>query len=94
MIFIAGCSQQQVKIIDVSQDLQSCTVYSDKISCVSSDGNVYYVSNIRISQITKYDKSAWKENVNYCPPNVNLSGNVTEQCKYKKICWNEQWVEY
>lgn len=94
-LFLLGCSSNAPQRIDSSGNLQSCTVFANKVECLMSNGNIYFVSQLRIAQITKYDSSAWKENVAYCPKDTILENitNISLQCQTKKVCYNGGWKE-
>jgi hypothetical protein len=96
-IFLVGCSSApQVQRINLGNNVEWCTVYSTYAECKLFNGNIYYADMLTMLPKISYDKSAWKENINYCPMNLNLSNitNISQQCNYKRVCWNEEkWVE-
>ena len=98
-LLLVSCSSPPQQRIDSSNSVQSCTVFggiNSRYECLFTDGNIYYISTLRVSQITKYDPSAWRENVAYCPQDINLTSltNTSLQCPIKKVCYNgERWQE-
>ena len=89
-LLLSGCSQPQQKIIDSTNTVQSCTISAERYSCLFSDGNIYYVNAASILSRTKWDESAWRENIFYCPKDLDINNitNITSQCNYKRICNN------
>lgn len=90
LLLLVSCSPPAQKVIDSTNNIQSCTVSVQRYSCLFSDGNIYYVNTASVLLRTKWEQSAWKENVFYCPQSLDINNitNLTTQCSYKRICNN------
>jgi hypothetical protein len=90
LIVLTSCSPPEQQRVNSNANLQACTVYSDRIECILNDNNIYYATTQKIAMVTKWDSSAWKENIFYCPKNLPLENitNTSIQCATQKICNN------
>jgi len=67
LVILAACSKAPERSnvmgkVDLTDRLVSCTIFYDHTECQLNDGTIYYAMQNKINAVTKWDKSAWKEN--------------------------------
>jgi len=91
LVLLSGCSSG-VTTTDISGDLSSCVVYYDRIECMLVNGNIIKANMINVNYVTRWDESAWKENIVYCPNDYNGSVSNCKNLTTKHCYVDSNWV--